>query len=50
LVQTSPAVLAFPSLQVVPFAWIGFEQRPVAWSQTPAVWHWAGKGQVTPMQ
>jgi hypothetical protein len=30
-------VQAFPSLQVVPFAFTGFEQAPPA--QVPALWH-----------
>jgi hypothetical protein len=50
LVQTSPTVFGFPSLQVVPFVWIGFEQTPVAWSQVPTTWHWSRAAQVTPMQ
>jgi hypothetical protein len=49
LVQTSPAVLAFPSLQIVPSALLGFEQ-PVAWSQVPTTWHWSRAAQVTPRQ
>jgi hypothetical protein len=50
LVQTSPAVLGFPSLQAAPFVLIGFEQEPVAWSQVPTTWHWSRAVQVTPMQ
>ena len=30
-----------PSLQVVPFAAVGFEQTPVVGSQVPAAWHWS---------
>jgi hypothetical protein len=38
-VQTSLVVLGLPSLQVVPSAALGFEQKPVPVSQTPATWH-----------
>jgi hypothetical protein len=38
-------VQRFPSLQVVPSAWAGFEQIPVAGLQVPGVWHWSGEGQ-----
>jgi len=34
--QVSAVVHAFPSLQVVPSAFAGFEHVPVAGSQTPA--------------
>ena len=34
-------VQALPSLQVVPFGAVGFEQTPVVVSQTPATWHWS---------
>ena len=37
--QVSPVVQALPSLQVVPLATVGFEQRPVVASQVPAAWH-----------
>ena len=36
--QLSLCVQAFPSLQAVPSALLGFEQ-PVAGSHTPATWH-----------
>jgi len=39
-------VQAFPSLQVVLFAFAGFEQTPVLVSQVPAVWHWSDALQV----
>jgi hypothetical protein len=44
-------VQAFPSLHVVPFAAVGFEQMPVAELQMPATWHWSEAVQVvkTPM-
>jgi hypothetical protein len=32
---------ALPSLQLEPSALLGFEQAPVAGSQTPATWHWS---------
>ena len=35
----SPAVHAFPSLQVVPFEATGFEHAPLEGSHVPAVWH-----------
>jgi hypothetical protein len=35
----SVCVQTFPSLQLVPFAATGFEHTPVAWLQTPTVWH-----------
>src|SRR5204863_378961 len=38
----STVVQALPSLQVVPFAFAGFEQTPVAVLQVPALWHWSG--------
>lgn len=37
--QTSPLVQALLSEQVVPFGAAGFEQVPLAGSQTPATWH-----------
>jgi hypothetical protein len=40
-VHASPLVHTSPSLQDVPSAAAGFEQVPVAESQTPAVWHWS---------
>ena len=51
--QTSVCVQALPSLQAVPLALLGFEQVPLAGSQTPASWHWSEAVQVTgfvPMQ
>jgi hypothetical protein len=39
--QVSLRVQAFPSLQVVPFAFAGLEQVPLTVSQVPAVWHWS---------
>jgi hypothetical protein len=38
-VHTSALVQALPSLHVVPFAFAGFEQIPVAGAHVPAVWH-----------
>jgi hypothetical protein len=47
----SVVVQALPSLQAAPFAFVGFEHAPVAWSmQVPATWHWSCAVQVTPMQ
>jgi hypothetical protein len=37
--QLSPVVQALLSVQLVPFVAIGFEQKPVPVSQTPATWH-----------
>jgi hypothetical protein len=37
--QVSVWVQAFPSLQDVPLAAMGFEQAPVDGSQVPAMWH-----------
>jgi hypothetical protein len=34
-------VHALPSLQAVPFAWLGFEQTPVDVLHVPATWHWS---------
>jgi hypothetical protein len=45
--QLSASVHAFPSLQLVPFAAVGFEQAPVAGLQVPAVWHSSSAVQVT---
>ena len=39
--QVSLCVHALPSSQVTSSALFGFEQVPVDWSQTPAVWHWS---------
>src|SRR5438876_200527 len=39
--QVSPVVHELPSLHVVPFARVGFEQPPVVGSQLPAAWHWS---------
>jgi hypothetical protein len=40
-------VHALPSLQVVPFAALGFEQVPVLVLHVPARWHWSLAVQVT---
>src|SRR5437879_1229010 len=45
--QVSVWVQASPSLQALPFALSGLEQRPFAGSQTPASWHWSGMAQTT---
>jgi len=45
--QVSVWVQAFPSLQVVPFAFVGFEHTPVDVLQTPAMWHWSDAVQTT---
>ena len=37
--HVSLRVHALPSLQVVPFAFAGLEQIPVAGAHVPAVWH-----------
>lgn len=37
--QASPVVHALPSVQVAPLGAVGFEQLPLAGSQTPAMWH-----------
>ena len=37
---------ALPSLHVVPFGEVGFEQVPVAGLQVPAAWHWSWAVQV----
>jgi hypothetical protein len=39
--QVSVCVHALVSLHAVPLAAFGFEQTPVAGSQTPATWHWS---------
>jgi hypothetical protein len=39
--QESVWVQALPSLQALPSALGGFEQRPVDGEQTPASWHWS---------
>jgi hypothetical protein len=39
--HASPAVQAFPSLQVLPSVLTGFEHIPVVASQVPALWHWS---------
>src|SRR5437667_429146 len=38
-VQVSFTVQKSPSSQATPLAWFGFEQVPLAGSQTPATWH-----------
>jgi hypothetical protein len=45
--QASVVVQAFPSLHVVPFTTVGFEQAPVVGLQVPAVWHWSCAVQLT---
>ena len=45
--QVSVCVQALPSLQAVPFAAGGFEQRPVPVSHVPATWHWSDAVQTT---
>jgi hypothetical protein len=37
--QTSLLVHELPSLHVLPFGFVGFEQTPA--EQTPALWHWS---------
>jgi hypothetical protein len=51
-VQTPPwhvsvCVHAFPSVQALPFGFVGFEQSPVAESHVPATWHWSCAVHVT---
>jgi len=45
--HVSVCVQAFPSLHVAPFAFAGFEQRPVAGLHVPATWHWSEAAQLT---
>ena len=45
--QASAVVQAFPSLQVVPSALLGFVQAPVDGLHIPAVWHWSCAVHVT---
>jgi hypothetical protein len=45
--QVSVCVQAFPSLQLVPLDFAGFEHAPVAVSQTPAMWHWSKAAHTT---
>src|SRR5437773_2458170 len=45
--QVSMRVQALPSLQAVPLTAGGFEQAPVAVSQTPATWQASSAAQVT---
>jgi hypothetical protein len=45
--QASACVHALPSLQIVPFAAVGFEHEPLAGSQVPATWHASLAAQVT---
>jgi hypothetical protein len=40
-------VQALPSSHVLPLVFAGFEHRPVAGLQVPAVWHWSTAAQVT---
>jgi hypothetical protein len=39
--HVSVCVHAFPSLHVVPFVAVGFEQTPVPELHVPATWHWS---------
>ena len=39
--QESDCVHPFPSLQVVPFDAVGFEQEPVLGLHVPTAWHWS---------
>ena len=39
--HVSPDVQPLPSLQIVPFDAVGFEQAPVPGSHVPATWHWS---------
>jgi hypothetical protein len=48
--QASVWVQAFPSLQVVPFAAVGFEHAPVVGLHVPAAWHWSLAVQVTGLE
>jgi len=50
LLQTSPTVVALPSLQALPAALTGLEQVPVEELQVPAVWHWSEAVQVTGLE
>ena len=45
--QVSVWVQALPSSQVLPFAFSGLEQVPVAGLHVPASWHWSSAVQVT---
>src|SRR5437870_3444368 len=45
--QTSPSVLASPSLHGLPSGVTGFEQVALSGSQTPASWHWSWAVQTT---
>jgi hypothetical protein len=45
--HVSVCVHALPSLHVVPFAAVGFEQVPVEGLHEPARWHWSLAAQVT---
>jgi hypothetical protein len=45
--HVSVRVHAFPSLHVVPFAAVGFEQAPVVVLHVPATWHWSDAAHVT---
>jgi phosphoglycerate dehydrogenase-like enzyme len=43
----SPCVHALPSLHVVPFVAVGFEQAPVLVLHVPGTWHWSLAAHVT---
>src|SRR5262245_41837266 len=45
--QESERVQALPSSQVEPSAFAGSEQRPLAGSQLPVLWHWSAATQTT---
>ncbi len=46
-VQDSLEVQAFPSSQLEPFGFAGFEQAPVLGLQVPTSWHWSLAEQAT---
>jgi len=45
--QVSPLVHELPSSQADPFAFVGFEHRPVAGLHVPALWHWSDAAHAT---
>jgi hypothetical protein len=40
-------VQKLPSVQLLPFAFVGFEHAPLTGSQVPARWHWSEAAQTT---
>ena len=48
--QLSVWVQAFPSLHVVPFEAVGFEQVPLLGLHVPATWHWSLAVHVTGLE